>query len=139
MSNKTSHYPARFCGTIFLIAFFCLTAFPQELAEIAGTVKDSNGFPIPNAVVDVRQQETMLLRSTRSADSGTYFIDRLPIGSYTIEITHPGFTKAVSKYGDPSGDITVPAQFGIIQSTINTTPIGTGTPRQVQFMLRVSF
>jgi hypothetical protein len=44
-----------------------------------------------------------------------------------------------SQYGDPSGDITVPAQFGIIQSTINTTPIGTGTPRQVQFMLRVSF
>jgi len=29
--------------------------------------------------------------------------------------------------GDPSGDVTVPAQFGIITSTINTTPIGSGT------------
>jgi hypothetical protein len=35
--------------------------------------------------------------------------------------------------------VTVPSQFGIIQSTVNTTQIGTGTPRQIQFMLRVSF
>src|SRR5262249_29224852 len=44
-----------------------------------------------------------------------------------------------AQYSDPSGDVTVPAQFGIIQSTVNTTPIGTGTPRELQFMLRVSF
>jgi hypothetical protein len=44
-----------------------------------------------------------------------------------------------AQLGDPSGDATVPAQFGVIQSTVNTTPIGTGTPRQLQFMLRVSF
>jgi hypothetical protein len=44
-----------------------------------------------------------------------------------------------AQLGNPNGDITVPAQFGLIQSTVNTTPIGTGTPRQVQFMLRVSF
>jgi hypothetical protein len=44
-----------------------------------------------------------------------------------------------AQYGDPTGDVTVPGQFGIIQSTINTTPIGTGTPRQIQLMLRVSF
>ena len=44
-----------------------------------------------------------------------------------------------AQYGDPIGDFTVPSQFGVIQSTINTTPIGTGTPRQVQFMLRLGF
>jgi hypothetical protein len=44
-----------------------------------------------------------------------------------------------AQYSDPLGDATVPSQFGIIQSTVNTTPIGTGTPRQLQFMLRVSF
>src|SRR5262249_40285240 len=43
-----------------------------------------------------------------------------------------------AQYGDPSGDITVQSQFGIIQSTVNTTPIGTGTPRQIQFMVRIS-
>lgn len=44
-----------------------------------------------------------------------------------------------SQYGQPSGDITVPGQFAVIQSTINTTPVGTGTPRQMQFMVRVAF
>jgi hypothetical protein len=44
-----------------------------------------------------------------------------------------------TQLGDPSGDVTVPTQFGIIQSTINTTPIGSGTPRQIQLMLRLSF
>jgi len=44
-----------------------------------------------------------------------------------------------AQYGNPTGDVTTASQFGIIQSTINTTPIGTGTPRQVQFLLRLSF
>ena len=44
-----------------------------------------------------------------------------------------------TQLANPSGDVTVPAQFAIIQSTVNTTPIGTGTPRQLQFMLRLSF
>jgi hypothetical protein len=44
-----------------------------------------------------------------------------------------------AQYAQPSGDITVPAQFGVITSTINTSPVGTGTPRQMQFMLRASF
>jgi hypothetical protein len=44
-----------------------------------------------------------------------------------------------AQLSDPAGDVTVPAQFGVIQSTINTTPIGSGTPRQIQFMMRLSF
>jgi len=44
-----------------------------------------------------------------------------------------------AQLGDPMGDVTVPAQFGIITSTINTTPIGSGTPRQIEFKLRLYF
>jgi hypothetical protein len=44
-----------------------------------------------------------------------------------------------TQLSNPTGDITVPAQFGIIQGTINTTPIGSGTPRQLQFLLRVGW
>jgi Carboxypeptidase regulatory-like domain len=44
-----------------------------------------------------------------------------------------------AQYSEPIGDITVLSQFGLIQSTVNTTPIGTGTPRQIQFMLRLEF
>jgi hypothetical protein len=45
-----------------------------------------------------------------------------------------------SQYGAPQGDFSAgSAVFGSIISTINTAPVGTGTPRQVQFMLRLSF
>jgi hypothetical protein len=44
-----------------------------------------------------------------------------------------------SQYGDPSGDVSVISQFGVIQSTINTTPVGTGTPRQIQLAIRLFF
>lgn len=44
-----------------------------------------------------------------------------------------------AQYGQPSGDVTVPSQFAVITSTINTSPVGTGTPRQMQFMLRAEF
>lgn len=43
------------------------------------------------------------------------------------------------QYAQPSGNLTVPSQFGIITSTVNTTPVGTGTPRQLQFLLRLVF
>jgi hypothetical protein len=44
-----------------------------------------------------------------------------------------------AQWGQPSGNVTVPAQFGAITSTINTTAVGTGTSRQMQFMLRLAF
>ena len=44
-----------------------------------------------------------------------------------------------AQLGQPSGDVTVASQFAVIISTINTTPVGTGTPRQMQFMLRADF
>jgi hypothetical protein len=43
-----------------------------------------------------------------------------------------------AQYGQPSG-VLVAGQFGLITSTINTTPVGTGTPREMQFMLRATF
>jgi hypothetical protein len=44
-----------------------------------------------------------------------------------------------AQLGQPAGDVTVPAQFGVITAAVNTTPIGSGTPRQLQFMLRAVF
>jgi hypothetical protein len=43
------------------------------------------------------------------------------------------------QYAAPQADLSAgTAVFGSIISTINTGPVGTGTPRQIQFMLRLS-
>jgi hypothetical protein len=44
------------------------------------------------------------------------------------------------QYGPPQADLSAgPGVFGSIISTVNTGPVGTGTPRQLQFALRASF
>jgi hypothetical protein len=44
------------------------------------------------------------------------------------------------QYGLPQSDFSAgPGVFGSIITTVNTGPVGTGTPRQVQFVLRLAF
>lgn len=43
-----------------------------------------------------------------------------------------------AQYGPPLADFNG-SSFGTITNTVNTGPIGTGTPRQVQFLLRAEF
>ena len=43
-----------------------------------------------------------------------------------------------AQYGVPASDLTG-AGFGVITSEANTGPVGTGTPRQIQFLLELSF
>lgn len=44
-----------------------------------------------------------------------------------------------AQYGDPVANVSNTTQFGQITGPINTTATGSGTPRQMQFMLRLSF
>jgi hypothetical protein len=43
-----------------------------------------------------------------------------------------------AQYGDPLNNISA-ATFGTIIGPLNTTATGSGTPRQIQLMLRLSF
>ncbi len=43
-----------------------------------------------------------------------------------------------AQYGSPLADLTG-AGFGTIQTEVNTGPVGTGTPRQIQLLLELSF
>jgi len=44
------------------------------------------------------------------------------------------------QFGAPNVDISAgPGEFGVITQPVNTTPIGTGTPRQIQLALRLEF
>jgi hypothetical protein len=43
------------------------------------------------------------------------------------------------QYGTPQADFSAGRAFGSILSTVNTGPVGTGTPRQLQFMVRLGF
>jgi hypothetical protein len=44
-----------------------------------------------------------------------------------------------AQYGDPVGSISNTVQFGKIIAPVNTGSTGSGTPRQIQLMLRLNY
>ncbi len=71
-------------------------AFPllhsQEItANIVGTVTDSTGAPIKGAVVVASDVDRGTTWNQTTNDSGAYNILRLPIGTYVVKISSPGF------------------------------------------------
>lgn len=64
-------------------------------ATIIGTLADPDGGQVPNAQVTARNVDTGLTRTVMSGEDGSYRIEFLPVGKYSIEITvSTGFKKA---------------------------------------------
>ncbi len=71
-------------------------AFGQEVtAAIVGTVTDPSGAPLKDASVVATDTERGTVMTTKTNDSGSYNITRVPVGSYTVKISAPGFQTAV--------------------------------------------
>lgn len=62
-----------------------------DRATLVGTVTDGSGAVIATATVQVLSQETGLRREVTTTSSGGYTFSQLPIGTYTLTSTHPGF------------------------------------------------
>src|SRR5262245_6534055 len=79
----------------FLLCVFTPFALAQyEQAAVTGTVKDSQGRPIPEARIQIRHAETGLTRSTISTSAGIFFLNGLPLGTYSFVASHDGFGEA---------------------------------------------
>ncbi|MFN2578214.1 MAG: carboxypeptidase regulatory-like domain-containing protein [Pyrinomonadaceae bacterium] len=87
--------------TIQFALFALLLAFPLAAvaqvttATIVGTVTDPGGSIVPGAQVLARGADTGLTRTVTSNDAGTYRIEFLPVGKYSVEVTYTGFKKAL--------------------------------------------
>ncbi|MEK7405652.1 MAG: carboxypeptidase regulatory-like domain-containing protein [Acidobacteriota bacterium] len=74
---------------IFLLAGTCLLA--QSTGQIAGTVKDPSGAPIPGArVVAVGRQQGLKFENSTGAE-GNYAFPQLPAGSWELTASSTGF------------------------------------------------
>src|SRR5579872_2861328 len=75
---------------IFLLTAVGLSAQTFR-GTILGTVTDPSGAVVSGAKVTVRNTATGLERVTQTTSDGSYSIPELPIGSYSVTITQPGF------------------------------------------------
>ena len=63
---------------------------------ILGTVTDPSGLLVAGATVKVHNAGTGLERTTTTTGDGSYSIPELPIGSYTVTISQPGFQTSIT-------------------------------------------
>jgi hypothetical protein len=101
MTHRLS-MPAVFTGItakVFLIlAMLSVAAAPLALTAqtagegaITGTVRDSTGAVIPNAVVTAINTATNVSTVRTASGSGTFSVSPIPPGNYTLNVTAKGF------------------------------------------------
>lgn len=82
------------------LCLFCLAstghAQGTNLGTIRGTVSDPNGAVIPNAAVQVTDQETGLSRDLTTDAQGNYEAAALKPGNYRVTVTASGFKTAAT-------------------------------------------
>ncbi len=81
-----------------VLAISCILALPTfaqlTSGNITGTVYDPTGATVPGAPIVAHNDATGVEASTTSTSAGEYRFENLPIGTYTIIVSAPGFTKA---------------------------------------------
>jgi len=68
-----------------------MIAADESTADVTGTVLDASGAVIPGATVTLRQSAPRTIRTTVSNAAGRFALAALPVGSYRVEISSPGF------------------------------------------------
>ena len=101
----------------------------QTLGAIVGTVSDATGSVLPNATITAVADGTNLTRTTQSSSSGSYALQNLPIGSYSVTISGAGFTSVKFPGINIQADrtVTLPATLAVGSTnesvTVEATPL----------------
>ncbi len=99
-SARTSRPGAstRILAVLVCIIAGSMMAFGQQTTgSIVGTVNDQQGAVVTTATVKAINPDTGFSRSAPANGYGEYRIDYLPVGTYTVEVTAPGFERFVQK------------------------------------------
>ena len=84
----------RFFAPIFLIVTFFLAPnvlLADVTGSILGVVRDQSQAVVKGARITVTNKQTNLSQQTVSAEDGSYHFLALPVGTYTLNATSPGF------------------------------------------------
>jgi hypothetical protein len=118
----------RFLVLLSLVGFTGLLtpAMSQEVtAGIVGTVTDPSGAPIKGATVTASDTERGTVWTAETNDTGTYNLIRLPVGTYKLKVTAPGFQTAVQAPFtltlNQNARVDVPMKVGKITETVEVS------------------
>jgi len=160
---RKSHLCRVICALLFLgMTLQAPLPAQQILGAITGTVMDSTGAAVPDAVIKAVNIATNLEVTVHSQSNGSYLVADLPAGTYRLTFTKEGFqaethtevlvngnrTSTVDgslKVGQVTSTIEVTSTplmnqvdttngYVVDQLTIEQTPLGTGSFTQLAIM-----
>jgi outer membrane receptor protein involved in Fe transport len=92
---------------------------------LVGTVYDATGGAVPNAKVDVKNEDTNVVSSTTTDSAGQYRVGNLVAGTYDISATASGFTAAtlarVTVDANKIATANVTLQVGAVATNVEVT------------------
>lgn len=120
------HHPGSICIILLLLVGGAGLAYSQAVeGTLLGTITDSTGATVPNALVTITEVNTGIVRTTRTLDAGNYVFADLRPGTYSVAVELTGFKKAVRAGVDVLVNATVRVdltlQPGNISEVVNVT------------------
>src|SRR5947208_13546988 len=92
MNRKLRGIMALVAVTMALV--LCIPSMGQVLkGSISGTVTDPQGAVVSGATVNVKNVDTGIVSTVATDSNGSFRLNLLPIGTYTVEVTQQGFKK----------------------------------------------
>lgn len=110
---------------LLLLAIAASVTGQVSTGTILGVIKDSSGGAVAGASVKLANSATALSRTFTTEADGSYRFSVLPVGTYDLEVAHPGFRSATLKQlvltvgQDVVMDVTL--QVGSTQQTVTVT------------------
>ena len=96
---------------VLILSFTVTSAYAQSTGTIQGTVVDATGAAIPNASINVKNQQTGEERSTATESSGLYVVPSLSVGTYRVEVRSAGLQTTAATNLEVSVGSVVRADF----------------------------
>ncbi len=109
----------RFAFFLSLVVVVCLVVSSahaqQTLGAIVGTVTDPQGGVLPGVAVKAVEEDTHLTRTAETNAEGSYALQDLPIGKYTITFSREGFgaMRFPGIVVQANRTVTLPAQMSV--------------------------
>jgi len=111
---------------VLLVLGVATTGYAQTLGTIAGTVKDATGAVLPGVSVEITSPALIeKVRSATSDGSGQYAVVSLPIGTYNVTFTLPGFStvkrEGIELLANFTATINAEMKVGAVAETVTVT------------------
>src|SRR5689334_9474147 len=89
--SHSRRFPLNLC--LIAACFAALLNAQVDTGTILGVVRDASGAVVPQARVTILNEGTGAAQSALTNESGGYVFTPLRIGTYSVEVEHPGFQK----------------------------------------------